>query len=163
MVVPVPTPPSQRAGLPIDGGGGRPRRRRAPASAPRPGRPRDLATNVQANSAGTTRLDGPLASDASNRVPDVLSDDPGAGTKVPFRCRVETILVDSVRRTQIAFLNGPLFLPRIGSSIELGPPLRLATVRSTQMSLPARRTLETVEQAVAVLVVDLDDPGPPST
>jgi len=82
--------------------------------------------------------------------------------KVPFRCRVETILVDSVRRTQIAFLNGPLFLPRIGSSIELGPPLRRATVRSTRISLPARRALEPAEQAVAVLVVELDDPGGPA-
>ena len=90
----------------------------------------------------------------------MLSDDPGASTKVPFRCRVETIFIDSVRRTQIAFLNGPLFLPRIGTTLELGPPLRLATVRSTQMSLPARRILETADQAVAVLIVDLDDPGP---
>lgn len=70
-------------------------------------------------------------------------------------------MVDSVRRTQIAYLNGPLFLPRIGSTVELGPPLRVARVRSTQMSLPARRALEGAEQPVALLIVDLDDPDRP--
>ena len=108
----------------------------------------------------STGLETPSVSAASNTLAAVGSDDPRAGTKAPFRCRVETVVVDSVRRTQIAFLNGPLFLPPIGSTIELGPPLRLATVRSTQMSLPTRRTLEEAEQAVAVLIVDLDDPGP---
>ena len=88
----------------------------------------------------------------------MTGDARGAETGGPLRCRVETIVVDSARKTQIAFLNGPLFLPRIGSTIELGPPLRQATVRMTRMSLPARRTLELDEQAVAVLIVDLDDP-----
>lgn len=92
----------------------------------------------------------------------LLSDDSAADTKAPFRCRVETVVVDSARGTQIAFLNGPLFLPRIGSTIELGPPLRRATVRATRMALP-RRTPDTAgAQPIAVMVVDLDDPGPAS-
>lgn len=93
----------------------------------------------------------------------MLSDDPAAGTKEPFRCRVETLVVDSARNTQIAFLNGPLFLPAVGSTIELGPPLRTATVRSTHMALPARSVLEAADQGVVVTIVDLDDPGPSDT
>jgi hypothetical protein len=91
----------------------------------------------------------------------MLSHDRGAGANDVLRCRVETTVVDSARHVQIAFLNGPLFLPRIGSTIALGPPLRAATVRSTHVSLPRRRAGDTTGQAVAVAIVDVDDPGPP--
>jgi len=90
----------------------------------------------------------------------MFSDEAAAGTPRARRCRAETFIVDSARRQQIAVVNGPMFLPPVGTTITLGVPRREAVVRATSVALPDQRDLGTNAQPVAVVIVDVDDPHP---
>jgi hypothetical protein len=88
----------------------------------------------------------------------MFSDDAAAGFSRVRRCRAETFIVDSARRHQIAVVNGPMFLPAVGTTITLGVPHREAVVRSTSVALPDQRELGPHAQPVAIVIVDVDDP-----
>ena len=90
----------------------------------------------------------------------MFSDDAPAGTRRRRRCRAETFIVDSARGQQIAVVNGPMFLPAVGTTITLGLPRREAVVRATSVSLPGQHDLETLAEPVALVIVDVDDPNP---
>ena len=85
----------------------------------------------------------------------MFSDDAAADMRRTRPCRAETFIVDSARREQLAVVNGPMFLPVVGTTIALGPT-REAVVRSTCVALPAQRDLETLAEPVAVVIVDVD-------
>jgi hypothetical protein len=88
----------------------------------------------------------------------MFADDAAADMRRARRCRAETFIVDSARQEQIAVVNGPMFLPVVGTTITLGR--RQATVRSTCVAFPPQRDLETLAEPVAVVIVDVDDPRP---